>query len=108
MILDLVLLPILYLLIARALWRLIGGVVEGATGATGRAPDGVAARGVQMARDPVCGTFVVPSRAVVVSEGRTQLFFCSTLCRDKYLAQSSSTSGRADAASGSRVGGRTA
>jgi YHS domain-containing protein len=105
MILRLVLLPILYLLIVRALWRLIGGVVEGATG---RAPDGVAARGVQMARDPVCGTFVVPSRAVVVSEGRTQLFFCSTLCRDKYLAQSSSTSGRADAASGSRVGGRTA
>jgi uncharacterized protein len=81
MMLRLVLLPILYLLIGRALWRLIGGVVEGATG---RGPDRVAERGVQMVRDPVCGTFVLPSRAVVISEGPTQLFFCSTLCRDKY------------------------
>jgi uncharacterized protein len=81
MMLRLVLLPILYLLIVRAAWRLIGGVVEGATG---RGPGSVAGRGVQMVRDPICGTFVVPSRAVVISEGRTQLFFCSTICRDKY------------------------
>jgi uncharacterized protein len=79
-----VLLPLLYLLIVRALWRLLGGVIDGARG---RRPDSVAERGVQMVRDPVCGTFIVPSRAVAISEGRTQLFFCSTGCRDEYRAR---------------------
>ena len=79
-----VLLPLLYLLIVRALWRLLGGVIEGASG---RRPDSVTRRGVHMVRDPVCGTYIVPSRAVAILEGQTQLFFCSTGCRDKYRAQ---------------------
>ena len=86
--LRIVLLSILYLLIVRAAWRLLGGVIQGATGG---GPGGVAERGVQMVRDPVCGTYIVPSSAVVMSEGRTQLFFCSTLCRDKYRAQTAHT-----------------
>jgi uncharacterized protein len=99
MILRLVLLPLLYLLIVRAAWRLIGGILQGATGQT---PDAVAGHGVQMVRDPVCGTFVVPSRAVVITQGRTQLFFCSTACRDKYSAPPSTSSLRTGAtASGS-------
>ena len=44
-------------------------------------------RGVPMARDPVCGTYVVPDRAVAVVDGRQQVFFCSTACRDKYRMQ---------------------
>ena len=82
--LRLVLLPLLYLLIVRAVWRLLGGVIEGIAG---RRPDSAAARGVHMVRDPVCGTFIVPSRAVAISDGRTRLFFCSTGCRDKYRAR---------------------
>jgi YHS domain-containing protein len=49
-----------------------------------RAPE----RGVAMARDPVCGTFVLPSKAVTLVDGRSRLYFCSDACRDKYRARS--------------------
>jgi YHS domain-containing protein len=39
-----------------------------------------------MVRDPVCGTFVVPDRALMLSVGRRELYFCSSACRDKYRA----------------------
>jgi YHS domain-containing protein len=47
-----------------------------------------------MARDPVCGTYVVPDRAVAIDEGRRRLFFCSTACRDQYRTRSSKGTGR--------------
>ena len=73
---------ILAIFVARAFWRLVDGVVEGLSG---RPPgQGREIRGVQMARDPVCGTYVVPDRAVAMIDGRQQLFFCSATCRDKY------------------------
>jgi hypothetical protein len=73
------------IVIARAFWRLFDGIVEGATGGGGksRAPD----RGVAMVRDPVCGTFVLPERAVTLTDGRERLHFCSDACRDKYRAR---------------------
>jgi len=40
-----------------------------------------------MVRDPVCGTYVIPDRAVALSDGSGQVFFCSTNCRDKYRAR---------------------
>jgi YHS domain-containing protein len=39
-----------------------------------------------MARDPVCGTFVLPERALTLVDGRSRVFFCSDVCRDKYRA----------------------
>lgn len=78
-----VLLLLLSVLVARAFWRLVGGIVEGISGPRQRRDQ----RGVQMARDPVCGTFVIPDRALAVSDGRTQVFFCSVSCRDKYRAR---------------------
>jgi len=39
-----------------------------------------------MVRDPVCGTFVLPERALVVSDGRQRVYFCSSRCRDAYRA----------------------
>jgi YHS domain-containing protein len=78
----LILLALLMLVLARAVWRLLGGVVDGvsAGGLRGRAPQ----RGVQMARDPVCGTFVVPDRAVALAERGGEVYFCSARCRDAY------------------------
>ena len=76
---------ILAVFVARAFWRLVDGVIEGISGQPAGASREI--RGVQMARDPVCGTYVVPGRAVAVNDGRQQVFFCSTLCRDKYRAQ---------------------
>jgi uncharacterized protein len=83
-----VLLLVLAMLLARAGWRIIDGVMEGLAGRSSRTRDGnVPARGVQMVRDPVCGTYVVPDRAVAISDGSTRVFFCSTNCRDKYRAR---------------------
>ena len=75
---------ILAFFVARALWRLLDGIIEGASGSRrGGVPD----RGVQMVRDPVCGTFVVPDRAVTLVDGRHRIYFCSDACRDKYRAR---------------------
>jgi len=83
-----VLVLILFILIARAFWRIVDNVIAAASGEPprGRAP-ATPARGVQMVRDPVCGTFVLPDHAVTLAEGSRQLFFCSTGCRDKYRAR---------------------
>jgi YHS domain-containing protein len=79
------LITLLVMLAARAVWRLVEGIVEGVTGA--RPGRGVPRHGVQMLRDPVCGTFVVPDRAVSLSEGRQRVYFCSNACREKYRAR---------------------
>ena len=79
------LLLILVIILGRAFWRLVDGVVEGATGrrTEARTPQ----RSVHMVRDPVCGTFVVPERAIALTSGRDQQYFSSAGCRDKYQAQ---------------------
>jgi uncharacterized protein len=74
---------ILAFFIGRAVWRLLDGIIEGATGSRSRGGP-VPQRGVQMVRDPVCGTFVVRDRALTLTDGRTELFFCSDVCRDRY------------------------
>jgi YHS domain-containing protein len=80
-----VLIALLVLMAVRAVWRLVQGIVEGASevGPGQSAPR----HGVQMLRDPVCGTFVVPDRAVSMSEGRQRVYFCSDACREKYRAR---------------------
>ena len=80
-----VLFLLLAILVARACWRLLDGIVAGARGRSG--PGSVPRQGVAMVRDPVCGTFVVPARAVTIVEGRTKVSFCSESCRDKYRAR---------------------
>ena len=84
MLLRLALFVVLGIIVARAFWRLIDGIVEGIRGRPrhGRGP--VPSRGVQMVRDPVCGTFVLPDHALTLVEGRARVFFCSDACRAKY------------------------
>jgi len=83
--LRLILFVLLAIFVARAFWRLLDGIVDGASGgpSRSRAPD----RGVSMVRDPVCGTFVLPASAVTLVDGRARLYFCSDACRDKYRAR---------------------
>jgi len=83
--LRLILFTLLAIFVARAFWRLLDGIVDGASGgrSRSRAPD----RGVSMVRDPVCGTFVLPASAVTLVEGRARLYFCSDACRDTYRAR---------------------
>jgi YHS domain-containing protein len=74
---------LLVLLLVRAGWRMILGVLEGATGESRgqvRSKKGSA----HMVRDPVCGTFVVQSRALSAFSGGETAWFCSEACRRRW------------------------
>jgi len=75
---------IVFLLLAyfvgRAVWRLVHGIAEGLS-----APrDAQSPSAVPLARDPVCGTYVVPSRALTSGSGNDLHFFCSERCRQAW------------------------
>ena len=79
------LLFILLLFLARAVLRFLGGVVQGVS-TSGRTGGGPASPPVtKMVQDPVCGTYVVPGKAVALARGGLTTFFCSEACRQKYL-----------------------
>ena len=90
MLLRPLLLLILFWVIARAFWSLLEGVVRGAStpGAAG-GRDG--SRGtpapVKMAPCPVCGTYVVPGKAISATVGGHTEFFCSDKCRAAYQSR---------------------
>ena len=89
----LLLLLVLLIIVARMLSRIVRAFRDGMQQGVPGSPR-VPAQGVQMVRDPVCGTFVLPERAVTLLHGRTRLHFCSDACRDKYRAQRESVEGR--------------
>ena len=76
----LILLIVLIALAGRALSRLLRGVLDGAGyhRETGRTPS------VGLVRDPVCGVFVVPTRALTIGTGRETRYFCSEKCRQQW------------------------
>lgn len=95
-----VLLLVLFILVARMFWRVVDNIIEAATGR----PAGGGRHqqpGVPMVRDPVCGTFLLPERAVSLVDRGARVYFCSDVCRDQYRA------GRASGSAG-RAEGRTA
>ena len=90
-----ILLGLLILLIARAFWRVMDGVIEAAGGTTARSRRRRSqAAAVKLQRDPVCGTFVSPSTALAHSTGASTVYFCSDRCRDEYLARNRAASTR--------------
>lgn len=68
---------------ARLLWRLLTGVFEGMGY---QRPDGQP-RSVGLMRDPVCGTFVLPSKALTSGSGSNTRYFCSEKCRQDYAGR---------------------
>jgi YHS domain-containing protein len=82
-----ILLGILILLLARAFWRLMDGILE-AAGGTSRQRR-AANPAVKLVRDPVCGTFVSPGNAVSLTARGSTHYFCSEDCRSKYRAAAS-------------------
>jgi YHS domain-containing protein len=80
----LLLLLVLFILIARTFWRVVDNVIEAATGNPSSPPSTGLPHSVQMVRDPVCGTFVLPDQALALVDGRSRVYFCSTACRDTY------------------------
>jgi YHS domain-containing protein len=84
------LLAILIPLLARMFWNAVDHFIAGLGGQPPRHPaprPQAPSQAVQMVRDPVCGTFVLPDRAITLLDGRSRVFFCSDVCRDKYRAR---------------------
>jgi YHS domain-containing protein len=81
----LLLVVLLVLFASRAAWRLIEGIVEGASGPIRPGPP---AQGTAMVRDPICGTWVVPGRAVQFGRGDEARYFCSERCLSQFRARS--------------------
>jgi len=82
------LLIVLFTVFARLFWRFIDGVVRGATIPTPDSKGGSRAPSpVKMQPCPVCGTYVVPGKAIsAVSQG-APVHFCSEKCRSEYAAR---------------------
>jgi len=78
----------LFVVIARTLWRFFDAVMRGASGT---APRGGRASGppasVKMSQCPVCGTYVVPGKAISIASGGSEIFFDSETCRAEYQAR---------------------
>ena len=75
-------------LLARAVWRRFGSGARDAK-QSGRPP--TPQHGTRMVRDPVCGTFVLPSRALSLGGGSRIQYFCSEQCRTVYQQRSEAT-----------------
>jgi YHS domain-containing protein len=69
---------ILFYIVVRAILRFVRGVAQGL-----REPE-AQPRAIGLVRDPVCGTFVVPSRALTAGSGADVHFFCSERCREAW------------------------
>jgi len=76
----LIVLIVLLSLVLRSIVRLCRGIAEGLQGPA--APK--SAKPVPLVRDPVCGTYVVPSSALSAGAGAQMKFFCSENCRRAY------------------------
>ena len=75
------------LLLVRLVWKFLGGVVEGAVRRQRQVPP---ARGVPLVRDPVCGTYVEPARALTLRRKGEMHYFCSESCRMAFRQESRS------------------
>jgi Flp pilus assembly protein TadD/YHS domain-containing protein len=79
------LLFLLVVFLIRAVRRFMSGVVDGASAKAGGGPQRAHPTPVQMVADPVCGTFVVPGKALQLARGRQTVYFCSEKCRDQWV-----------------------
>jgi len=82
------LLFVLFVVIARVFWRFIDGVVRGASGP---APQGGRSGGppasVKMTQCPVCGTYVVPGKAISLVSGGSAVYFDTEKCRAEFQSR---------------------
>jgi hypothetical protein len=82
------LLFVLFVVIARTFWRFVEAIIRGASAP---APPG-GRRGpqqsaVKMSQCPVCGTYVVPGKAISVVSGGSAVYFDTEKCRAEYQSR---------------------
>ena len=76
------------------IWFVVGFLIYTAFQAVKKAflkppspPPEKTARGEEMIQDPECGTYVPRSGAIKAQAKGSTRYFCSTTCRDKFLAR---------------------
>jgi YHS domain-containing protein len=83
---------LLFGLVALIVWRAIGsffsGIKAGFVPPAKSKPETRVQKGQMMARDPVCGTFVVPANAIAGRGKSGPVYFCSDKCRQAYESRS--------------------
>jgi YHS domain-containing protein len=67
--------------VLRSLTRLARGIADGMRDPAAPKPPAA----VPLVRDPICGTYVVPSSALSAGAGSQMKFFCSENCRRAYV-----------------------
>jgi YHS domain-containing protein len=82
------LLLIFFVVAARFFWRLVEAVLRGAAGpAAQQSRRGGPPASVKMQPCPVCGTFVVPGKAINAVSGGETRYFCSEKCRTEFQSR---------------------
>ena len=78
----------LFVVIAKVFWRFVDAIVRGAAGP---APQGGrrsgAAPAVKMSQCPICGTYVVPGKAISIVSDGSPVYFDSEKCRAEYQSR---------------------
>jgi YHS domain-containing protein len=86
---------ILFFIVIRLIWRFLAGLIDGLTPGGARSRDAGSGQGgraardgkpasVPLVRDPVCGKYIVQSRALTGGRGDQVQYFCSEQCRDEF------------------------
>ena len=78
---------LLFAVLAFILWRLLWSAVKAMFVGMGYQPPGAKGQSVGLVRDPICGTFVLPSAALTSGSGSDTRYFCSEKCRQDYGAR---------------------
>jgi hypothetical protein len=88
-----ILLMVLFMVIARTFWRFVDAMVRGAAGSApfdsaqgrqGGRRSSAPPAAVKMQQCPVCGTYVVPGKALSIMSGGQPVYFDSDKCRAEY------------------------
>ena len=83
------LLMVLFMVIARTFWRFVDAVMRGASAGAaqgGRRPASPPVA-VKMQQCPVCGTYVVPGKAISAVSGGQPVYFDSEKCRAEFQSR---------------------
>jgi YHS domain-containing protein len=82
-----ILIFILILVAVRFFWRLVEVLLRGVMGAGANSGRGGRPTPVKMQPCPVCGTYVVPGKAISIISAGTPVYFCSDKCRAEYQSR---------------------
>lgn len=67
-------------LVIRVLWNFVSGLFEGASRPVPSQPQ----KNMSLVRDPVCGTYIDPLRALSARANAKVHYFCSEECRQAF------------------------